>query len=210
MALSAIGNTSDYSTNYSYNSSSQSDKSKNELTPSQMQETGESQKQNSDNSVAEELSHEEKNEVKKLKKIDQEVRAHEMAHIAAGGQYVRGGASFEYQTGPDGHKYAVGGEVSIDTSKISGDADATIRKMQTVRKAALAPANPSAQDRSVAAQASQVETQARQEKVREKEEGAEESNKDSSSIENENNNTYTKQGTVENHSSKTPEFEAFA
>jgi hypothetical protein len=40
--------------------------------------------------------------------------------------------------------------------------------MQTVRKAALAPANPSGQDRSVAAAASAKEAQARQELQAEK------------------------------------------
>jgi hypothetical protein len=88
-----------------------------------------------------------------------------MAHIAAGGQYVRGGANFEYQTGPDGKRYAVGGEVSIDTSGVSGDPDATMRKMQVVRKAALAPAKTSAQDRSVAASASHKQNKAKQEKI---------------------------------------------
>lgn len=108
------------------------------------------------------LSEEEQLEVKELKRRDAEVKAHEMAHVAAGGQYVRGGASFEYQTGPDGKRYAVGGEVSIDTSPISGNPKATIRKMQAVKRAALAPAQPSGQDRAVAAAASQAEAQARQ------------------------------------------------
>jgi len=55
----------------------------------------------------------------------------------------------------------VGGEVSIDSSPVSGNPGATIRKAQVVRKAALAPSNPSAQDRKVAASASQVESRAR-------------------------------------------------
>jgi hypothetical protein len=108
-----------------------------------------------------ELSAEEKKQVVDLKKRDREVKAHEAAHMAAGGGYVRGGASYSYQTGPDGKRYAVGGEVSIDTSA-EDDPNATIRKMQTVRSAALAPANPSGQDRSVAAAASAMEAKARQ------------------------------------------------
>lgn len=110
-----------------------------------------------------ELNDEEKQLAQELQTGDREVRAHEMAHVASGGQYVRGGANFEYQTGPDGKRYAVGGEVSIDTSKVSNDPEATIRKMQVVKRAALAPAKPSPQDRSVAAQATQKEMQARQE-----------------------------------------------
>lgn len=117
---------------------------------------------------AKELSKEEKQEVTELKRRDAEVRAHEQAHAAAGGHLTKGGASFEYQTGPDGKRYAVGGEVSIDTSGVEGDPEATIRKMQMVRRAALAPAQPSGQDRSVAAQASQKEAQARRELAQQK------------------------------------------
>lgn len=108
-----------------------------------------------------ELTDEEKKQVEALKARDAEVRAHERAHSQAGGQYVRGGASYSYQTGPDGKRYAVGGEVSIDTSEVPDDPEATIRKAQTVRRAALAPAQPSTQDQRVAAQASQMENEAR-------------------------------------------------
>jgi hypothetical protein len=144
-----------------------------------------------------ELTEEEKQQVEKLKARDREVRAHERAHVAAGGQYVRGGAHFEYQTGPDRKRYAVGGDVSIDTSEVNGNPRATIQKMQIVRKAALAPAQPSGQDRAVAAQASQKEIKARQEL---KEEVAEERKEHGSSeIPQENKNppktyTYSKQG----------------
>ncbi len=109
-----------------------------------------------------ELTEEEKKQVKNLKKIDLEVKAHERAHMAAGSGLTIGGANFEYQRGPDGKMYAIGGEVKIDTSR-ENDPDATIRKMQKVRRAALAPTQPSATDRSVAAQASQIEAQARTE-----------------------------------------------
>ncbi len=110
-----------------------------------------------------ELSEEEKRQVQELSVRDQEVRAHEMAHVAAAGQYAQGGANFEFQTGPDGKRYAVGGEVSIDTSEVPDNPEATIRKMQVIKRAALAPAQPSGQDRTVAAQASQKEIKARQE-----------------------------------------------
>jgi hypothetical protein len=108
------------------------------------------------------LSEEDRQEVEKLKRRYQEVRTHEQAHVAAGGQHVRGGISYEYQSGPDGKRYAVGGEVSIDTSPES-DPEATIRKARTIRQAALAPAQPSSQDRKAAAAASQMEIKARQE-----------------------------------------------
>ncbi|WP_324288934.1 putative metalloprotease CJM1_0395 family protein [Pseudomonas sp. SL4(2022)] len=91
-------------------------------------------------------------EIAKLVSRDQEVRTHEQAHAAVGGRYA-GAPSYTYERGPDGKRYAVGGEVSIDTSPIPNDPEATLRKMEVVIRAALAPAEPSAQDRQIAAQA---------------------------------------------------------
>lgn len=107
------------------------------------------------------MSEEELQQVRELADTDREVRAHEQAHKSVGGQYS-GGMSFEYQQGPDGNRYAVAGEVSIDTSS-ERDPQATINKMQQVRAAAMAPAEPSGQDRSVAAAAAATETEARKE-----------------------------------------------
>lgn len=108
------------------------------------------------------LSEEDLRMVQDLERRDREVRQHEMTHVAAGGAYVTGGPSYDYQNGPDGKRYAVGGEVQIDTSPESTP-EATIAKMRAVRAAALAPAQPSGQDRSVAASAASAEMQARQE-----------------------------------------------
>ncbi len=105
------------------------------------------------------LTQAERLQVAELELIDTKVRAHEMAHLAAAGSYATGGANFQYVKGPDGKRYAVGGEVGIDTGKESTP-EATISKMQTVRAAALAPADPSPQDRKVAARASLVITEA--------------------------------------------------
>jgi hypothetical protein len=98
--------------------------------------------------------------VAKLSARDAHVRAHEAAHIAAGGSLIRGGASYSFERGPDGKSYAVGGEVSIDTSPVSGNPRATITKMETVRAAALAPGDPSSADLSVAGAAAEMEAQA--------------------------------------------------
>ncbi len=95
------------------------------------------------------------------------MRAHESAHQAVGGQYA-GSVSYTYQRGPDGAQYAVGGEVSIDVAPVQGDPQATIEKMRVVRAAALAPAEPSGQDRAVAAQAMQLMLQAQAELATEK------------------------------------------
>lgn len=110
-----------------------------------------------------ELSADEKRHLEQLQARDREVRAHEAAHKNAAGQHARGGASFVHETGPDGKRYAVGGEVSIDTSKVNGDPQATIAKARTIRGAALAPAQPSSQDFAVAAEASRMEAEARAE-----------------------------------------------
>jgi hypothetical protein len=95
-----------------------------------------------------------------LRATDQRVRAHEAAHKAVGGDLIRGGASFTYVRGPDGKSYAVAGEVSIDTSPVPGKPAATLAKAQQIQAAALAPADPSAQDRSVAAAAAAMAAQA--------------------------------------------------
>lgn len=116
---------------------------------------------------SEQLTPEEKKEVEKLQKTDQKVRAHEQAHLSAGAGLVRGGASFEYTRGPDGKMYAVGGEVKIDISPIPGKPDETIRKMQKVITAALAPVDPSPQDRAVATMARNIITKAQMEKNQE-------------------------------------------
>ena len=113
------------------------------------------------NTSESEYTQEEQKKIAKLKERDREVKTHEQAHIAAGGSHVRGGAHFEYQTGPDGKKYAVGGEVSIDVSREPDDPRATIAKMQVVIQAALAPAEPSSQDRAVAAKASRIVSDSR-------------------------------------------------
>lgn len=120
-----------------------------------------------------ELSDEEQEEVERLRRRDAEVRAHENAHKAAAGQHARGGPRYEFERGPDGRRYAVGGEVKIDTAAVPDDPDATIRKMRQVRRAALAPAEPSPQDRRVAAEASAKETAARAEKQQAKRGGDE-------------------------------------
>lgn len=104
----------------------------------------------------------ESRELESLKQTDREVRAHEQAHVMAGGSLVRSAASFGYATGSDGRLYAVSGEVSIDSSPVQDDPGATISKMMRVISAALAPAQPSGQDRAVASAASKTQVEAQQ------------------------------------------------
>jgi len=119
--------------------------------------------QSSSSPSGEALTEEEQRQLDELKNRDAEVKAHEQAHLSASGGLVRSGAQFTYENGPDGKRYAVGGEVSIDTSKVSGDPQATMLKAQKIRRAALAPADPSSQDRAIAADATSMEAQARTE-----------------------------------------------
>lgn len=103
----------------------------------------------------------EQREISQLSARDREVRAHEQAHAAVGGQYA-GAPSYQFERGPDGINYAVAGEVSISTGKESTPQE-TIQKAQVVRRAALAPAEPSPQDRRVASIATRMESEARAE-----------------------------------------------
>ena len=113
-------------------------------------------------SDSQEISAQQAQVINELTLRDKEVRAHELAHAAVGGS-VTGAPNYSFEIGPDGQQYAVGGEVSVDLSTVAGNPSATIAKMQKVYAAALAPANPSAQDIKVAANAVQIILQAQSE-----------------------------------------------
>jgi len=125
-------------------------------------ESGSAEQTDQQQSASLELTPAEEEMVSQLKARDQEVKTHEMAHLASAGQYARGGPTYSYQQGPDGRRYAIGGEVPIDVSK-GKTPEETLQKMQAIKRAAMAPAEPSSADRSVAAAASAMESQARQE-----------------------------------------------
>lgn len=110
-------------------------------------------------SATQQPSAQEQRVINELKQIDSEVRQHEQAHLAAAGGIAAGGPSFQYVLGPDGRTYAVSGEVQIDVSPANTPQE-TIAKAEKIRAAALAPRNPSSQDRAVAAAAMQMQIQA--------------------------------------------------
>ena len=110
----------------------------------------------------EELTVIEQIKVDNLKKIDANVKRHERSHMNVGGQYA-GAAKYTYTEGPDGERYAVEGSVDIDISEVQNNPRATIEKMQVVKRAALAPSDPSNEDRQVANKASATEAKARRE-----------------------------------------------
>jgi len=138
------------------------------------------------------LSEAERRILTELRARDAEVRAHEQAHVAAAGPYATGAPTFEFQTGPDGKQYAISGEVSIDASPVQGDPEATVRKAQAIKRAALAPREPSEQDRAVAAQAAQLEAQARQEVKAEKAEEQESEPETNSASDNDSDNPFAR------------------
>jgi hypothetical protein len=100
--------------------------------------------------------------IRGLENRDKAVRSHESAHAGVGGSFT-GAPSYSYEIGPNGKKYAVAGEVSVDLTPIAGDPTKTIVKMNKVQAAALAPANPSAQDIRVAASAASIMLEAQAE-----------------------------------------------
>lgn len=108
--------------------------------------------------------------VQQLKRRDQEVRQHERAHATAASGIALGPPRYDYTRGPDGRRYAIGGEVQIDVAPVPNDPRATVEKAGKIRRAALAPANPSQQDRAVAARASAMAMEARLELAREERE----------------------------------------
>ena len=101
-------------------------------------------------------------QVQKAKETDRKVRSHEAAHLASAGNLATGGAQFQTEQGPDGKSYAVSGEVNIRLSAGKTPQE-TIRRAQQAQSAALAPADPSPQDLSVAQEARAMEAQARAE-----------------------------------------------
>ena len=107
------------------------------------------------------VSAEEQQVVSEMSARDAEVRAHENAHVAAGGG-LTGAVSYSYQVGPDGKRYAVGGSVKIDMSR-ERTPELTLKKAERIRAAALAPAEPSPQDVAVASKAGEMASEARAE-----------------------------------------------
>ena len=108
-----------------------------------------------------EMTLEQANELKRMQSQADKVVSHEGAHAMIGGTLMLGGPVYQYELGPDGEVYETAGQSRIDMSPIAGNPQGTIFKMQHVKRAAMAPLNPSGADRVVASQADQIENQAR-------------------------------------------------
>ena len=117
------------------------------------------EQENSNNQY--ELTQDQKMQVIELQRRDLEVRTHEAAHMSAGAGLTTG-ASYSYQRGPDDKMYAIGGEVGIDTSP-GKTPEETLKKAAQIKRAALAPAQPSSADLQVAATATNMEIEAKME-----------------------------------------------
>ena len=113
------------------------------------------------NKFNEEMTSAEKALISKLKARDIEVKNHEQAHMSAAAGLSVSGPSYEYEVGPNGQKYAVGGEVSIGFVQ-SNNPEENIAKAEQMKNAALAPAQPSGQDRAVARNADKIIQMAKQ------------------------------------------------
>ena len=83
------------------------------------------------------------------------MRAHEQAHLSTAGGLASGPATFTYQRGPNGVNYAIGGEVPITLRK-GQTPEETLTIARKIQAAALSPAEPSQQDRNIAAVAGQM------------------------------------------------------
>lgn len=132
-------------------------------TPDSTQAGGGEQPQNGTAPVEaspQELTPQAQAQIAQLKAIEEKVKAHEAAHKAVGGA-MTGPVSYSYTRGPDGKNYITGGEVPISISSGKTPQE-TISRMQQVIQAALAPADPSPQDRAVAGQAAAQQQEARQ------------------------------------------------
>ncbi|MGL4888980.1 MAG: putative metalloprotease CJM1_0395 family protein [Aeromonas veronii] len=152
----------------SSNQTSQNSRETGQLAPTTLPDnrfveaTGEEGQRKQQDPKQQEQQQRQEQQVQDLVERDKEVRTHEQAHQSAGGEYASS-PTYQFTQGPDGKRYATGGEVQIDTSVVPGDPAATIAKMQQIRSAALAPAEPSAQDLAVARGAAASEAKARKE-----------------------------------------------
>jgi SprA-related family len=114
------------------------------------------------------LSDAEQAELNSLKARDNKLRQHEQAHVAASAGLNVSKAAFTYQRGPDGVQYAVAGDVRIDASP-GNNAKDSLARGELIVDVALAPADPTPGDRSVAAVGRNMAQQASAELARDAE-----------------------------------------
>lgn len=114
----------------------------------------------------ENLSTEEQQQLRELERRDQQVRTRDMAFIAAAGG-AAGSYSLQYETGPDGRRYAVGADIKLDTSE-GATPEQTLAKARALRAATMSARADSSNDASAAAKAVRMEAEARAQIERER------------------------------------------
>lgn len=98
--------------------------------------------------------------IQQLQARDREVRQHEHAQMSAARGLVRSGPTYNYSIDPDGKRYVVGGGVEIETAEDRDDPEANAEKGRRIQADALAPAEPSGADLSVAVISARMEQRA--------------------------------------------------
>ena len=88
--------------------------------------------------------------LEKFKQSDSDIRTHEQIHASIG--HTTTPISYNYQQGPDGKMYAVGGHVRLDTS-IPDDPKAAAFKLDQIQRASSGPAELSSADVGISTQA---------------------------------------------------------
>lgn len=124
--------------------------------------------------------------VEDLKRRDKEVRAHESAHGGDPRLVKIGAAQFDYTIGPDGKAYATGGRVTLSTGNARTPEEA-LSKAEALKKAAMAPGEPSSKDFQALNSAVAMEFEARNQIYRDKNQKDE---KNSSPLKGTNFNIY--------------------
>jgi len=98
--------------------------------------------------------------IERLKNRDKEVRTHESSHSNNPELIKIGSAQFDYTIGPDGKAYATGGKVTLATGIARTPEDA-LAKAEALKKASMAPGEPSSQDFQALSAAQSMEYEAR-------------------------------------------------
>lgn len=93
-----------------------------------------------------------------LGSVESKVRNHEMQHLMALGKYA-GAVIFGQRLGPDGESYIVSGGVKVNATE-EASPEATIEKMDIIKRAAFAPGDASFRDFLLAARAVYAKQQA--------------------------------------------------
>lgn len=83
--------------------------------------------------------------IEQLKSRDKEVRSHEASHSISPELVKIGSAQFDYTIGPDGKAYATGGRVTLSTGSAMTPEEA-LSKAEALKKASMAPGEPSTKD----------------------------------------------------------------